>query len=225
MKIEGKSITMPCEPCLKGKQTHAEIQHSTETRTTSVLGQVFSDICGKMSTCSHGGYEYFVAWTDDAFHKVHISCLHAKLDVLQKLKDFVSWIELETGQCVKILCSNGGGEYTSTVIAGFLKNKGIKHELTMPNTPQHNGIAKCMNHTLLDRVRSILIDAGLPKFYWHNALQHATLIHNVSPTQALDNQTPEEAWSGNKPNVSRLHVFSCKAFVHIPPFLHTKLNS
>ena len=28
--------------------------------------------------------------------------------------------------------------------------------------------------------------------------------------------TPEEAWSGNKPDVSRLRIFGSRAFVHIP---------
>ena len=35
--------------------------------------------------------------------------------------------------------------------------------------------------------------------------------------------TPEEAWSGNKPDVSRLHIFGSQAFVHIPNMHHDKL--
>ncbi len=62
----------------------------------------------------------------------------------------------------------------------------------------------------------MLTDADLPDTYWFNTLVHTMLIHNVSLTQALDNQTPEEAWSGNKPDISQIHVFGCKAFVHIP---------
>ncbi|KAF8498945.1 hypothetical protein F5888DRAFT_1595563, partial [Russula emetica] len=72
---------------------------------------------------------------------------------------------------------------------------------------------------------AMLIDADLPESYWYHALQHAALIHNVTPTRALDNRTPEEAWSGNKPDVSRLRTFGCKAFVHIPDSLRTKLGS
>src|ERR1700691_1587152 len=98
----------------------------------------------------------------------------------------------------------------------FLKEKGVKHEMTTPDTPQHNGVAERMNRTLLDRVRSMLFDADLPESYWYDALEYAALIHNVTPTRALDDQTPDEAWSRNKPDISRLRVFGSRTFVHVP---------
>ena len=53
----------------------------------------------------------------------------------------------------------------------------------------------------------MLSDADLPESYWYDALEYTTLIHNVTSTCALDNTTPDKAWSGNKPDVSRLHIF------------------
>ena len=152
MQISGGSPTRPCKPCLKGKQTRLEIQKSTETHADHILGRIFTDICGKMPTCSPEGFEYFATWIDDASHKVYVSGLRTKADVFHHLKDFVSQIELETGHCVKIIRSDGSGEYTSSNVQSFLKSKGIRHELTTPNTPQHYGVAKRMNHTFLDKV-------------------------------------------------------------------------
>ena len=71
----------------------------------------------------------------------------------------------------------------------------------------------------------MLFDADLPEMYWHHAIQHAAYIHNVSPTHALDDKTLEEAWSGTKPDLSRLRIFGCKVFVHILDSLHSKLGS
>jgi hypothetical protein len=48
-------------------------------------------------------------------------------------------------------------------------------------------------------------------------------LHYVSPLHSLDQATSEEAWSGNKPDVSRLHTFGCHAFVHIPDSQQGKL--
>jgi hypothetical protein len=62
----------------------------------------------------------------------------------------------------------------------------------------------------------MLIDAKLPESYWYNALEYTALLHNVIPTRALGDITPEEAWSGNKPDISRLCVFGSRVFVHIP---------
>jgi len=217
------SRTSPCEPCLKGKQTRAEIHKTTETRADIVLGRVFSDVCGKMSTRSHRGFEYFVTFTDDKSRKVFVEGLHQKSDVERHLKAFIARAEVETGQRIKVLRSDGGGEYIGGSLVKYLQEKGTQHEITTPDTPQHNGVAERMNRTLLDKVRAMLIDADLPESYWYDALEYAALLHNVAPTRALGDITPEEAWSGNKPDVSRLRVFGSRAFVHIPDAQRSKL--
>ena len=224
MEISGKAaLTSPCEPCLKGKQTRAEISKTTETRADTTLGRVFSDVCGKLATRSHRGFEYFVTFTDDKSRKVFVAGLHQKSEVARHSKAFIARAELETGQRLKILRSDGGGKYTGGELAKYLEGKGIQHEITTPDTPQHNGVAEQMNRTLLDKVRAMLLDADLPESYWYDALEYATLLHNVVPTRPLGDITPEEAWSGNKPDVSRLRVFGARAFVHIPDTHRSKL--
>jgi Reverse transcriptase (RNA-dependent DNA polymerase)/GAG-pre-integrase domain/Integrase core domain len=226
MKLTSDSAPpTPCEPCLKAKQTHKPIQKTTNTRADQVLGRVFSDVCGKISTRSHQGFEYFVTWIDDKSRKVSIHGLHQKSEVEEALKVFVLRAEVETGMPAQTLCSDGGGEYTASSVQAYLKQKGIKHKITTPDTPQHNGVTERMNWTLLDKVRAMLLDAQLPKTYWYDALQYVVHIHNITPTRALKDQTPEEAWSGNKPDVSSLRVFGCQAFIHVPDKHRTKLGA
>jgi hypothetical protein len=116
--VKGMEITSnashftPCEPCLQGKQTHNKIHKVTETCADVVLGHVFSDVCGKMGMCSHRGFEYFVTFTDDKSRKVFVTGLHKKSKVTCHLKAFIAYTEVETGQCLHILCSDRGGEYT-----------------------------------------------------------------------------------------------------------------
>ena len=74
-----------CEACLKGKQTRADIQKSTESRANDILGRVFSDVCGKLPTRSHHGFEYFVTWIDDASRKVFVTGLREKSEVVVHL--------------------------------------------------------------------------------------------------------------------------------------------
>src|SRR6266702_4795510 len=227
MEIVGSSSLTPhhCDACLKGKQTRAEIQKSTDSRAAEILGCVFSDVCGKLPTRSHTGFEYFITWIDDASCKVFVTSLHEKSNVAMHLKTFVARAELETGKCLKILRSDGGGEYIAGAVQVYVKEKGIQHEMTTPDTPQHNGVAERMNRTLLDKVWSMLRDASLPKSYWYDALEYAALLHNVTPTRALNGVTPEEAWSGNKPDVSHLCVFGARAFVHVPDKQRSKLGA
>ncbi len=113
--------------------------------------------------------------------------------------------------------TDGGGEYTGECTQKLLRTHGIKHEMTTADTPQHNGVAERMNRTLVETARTLLADAALPNSYWFDAVEYAAYLHNIVPTRSLDEHTtPEEAWSGNKPNVSLTRVFGCKAFVHIP---------
>jgi len=190
-----------------------------------VLGCVFPDVCTLFLTCSHQGFTYFITWVDDKSRKVFIDAMKEKSEVAQHLCAFIMCVELETGHRLKVLCSDGGGEYIAREVQSFLKDKGVKHEMTTADTPQHNGVAECMNRMLVKQVRTMLIDTKLPDGYWWDALQYTVLLHNMSPTRSLSDCTPKESWSGNKPNVSRLHVFSCKAFVHIPDKMRGKLSA
>jgi hypothetical protein len=82
-----------------------------------------------------------------------------------------------------------------------------------------------MNRTLVEQVRTVLINTEPPDTYWWNAFQYAAFLHGVSPTSTLEDFTPEEAWSGNKPDNSRLCTFGCRAFIHIPDKIRGKLSA
>ncbi len=71
----------------------------------------------------------------------------------------------------------------------------------------------------------MLSDAGLPNTYWFDALEYAITLHNVLPTCALTDVTPEEAWSRNKPNISYLRIFGCSTHMHVPKEHWDKLGS
>jgi len=227
MDITGGYTPSPqiCEPCIKGKQTRAEIRKETDTQADLILGCVFSDICTLFSTRSHQGFTYFVTWVDDKSRKVFVDAMKEKSEVARHLHAFIACVELETGHRLKVLRSDGGGEYIAGEVQSFLKDKGVKHEMTTADTLQHNGVAEHMNRTLVKWVRTMLIDAKLPDGYWWDALQYAALLHNVSPMRSLSDCTPKKSWSGNKPNVSCLCVFGCKAFVHIPDKMRGKLSA
>ena len=49
-------------------------------------------------------------------------------------------------------------------------------------------------------------------------------VHNHTPYKVLDNKTPEETFSGEKPKVSHLRIFGCPVYIHIPKEKRTKLD-
>ena len=60
---------------------------------------------------------------------------------------------------------DNGGEYFSNSFKDYCNRFGIKHEKTVPGTPQQNGTAERMNCTIMEKVRSMLSNYGLEKHF------------------------------------------------------------
>ena len=97
----------------------------------------------------------------------------------------------------------------------FLSKSGIKHEKTAPYTPEQNGVAERINRNIVERVRCMLVDAGLNKKFWAEASVTAGYLLNRIPTRG-NSESPEERWTNQKQDLSHLKVFGCKAMVHVP---------
>ncbi|XP_022876705.1 uncharacterized protein LOC111394888 [Olea europaea var. sylvestris] len=96
-----------------------------------------------------------------------------------------------------------------------IKN-GIKRQLTVSRTPQQNGVAERKNRTIVEMARSMLKGKGLPNLYWAEAVNTAVYILNRSPTKAVRNKTPYEAWNKKKPMVDHFKIFGSIAYALIP---------
>ena len=74
-------------------------------------------------------------------------------------------METQTGRRVKTLRSDNGGEYTSDPFFEVCQDEGIKRHFTVCKTPQQNGVAERMNHTLVEKVRCMLSHSELSKVF------------------------------------------------------------
>ena len=77
----------------------------------------------------------------------------------------------------------------------------------------------------MDMVRSMLYCKKLPKSLWAEVVACAIYILNRCPIKSVRDKTPQEAWSGQKPNLSHLRVFGCIAYPHILDELRKKLDN
>ena len=106
----------------------------------------------------------------------------------------------------------------------FLLQKNIKHQRTVPYSPQQNGQAERRNQTIMAIARCIMIESGLPYIYWPFAVHYAVYTTNRLPTKRIDWKTPTELWTGSKPNVHHMRTFGCTAFSHIHSSLRSSLQ-
>lgn len=147
-----------------------------------------------------------------------------KSEAFESFKNFKASVKKESGLLLCGLRTDRGGEFCSKEFDDYCKTHGIKRQLTAAYTPQQNVIAERRNQTIMNLVRSALTEKKMPKEFWAEGVRWITYVLNRSPTTALKDQTPEEVWSGIKPDVKHFKVFGCVGHVHIPEAKRTKLD-
>jgi hypothetical protein len=80
----------------------------------------------------------------------------------------------------------------------------------MSGDPQQNGVVERRNRTLMDMVRSMLSYSTLQISLWMKALRTAVHILNRVSSKSVP-KTSYELWTGRKPTLNYLHVWSCLA--------------
>lgn len=126
---------------------------------------------------------------DDYSRYMWTVLMKEKSEAFTKFKRFRSLVEQETGERIKVLRTDRGGEFTSKEFKDYCDDAGIERHLTAPYSPQQNGIVERRNRTLLEITRSIL--------------------------KHMDIKTPYESYKGRKPNIEHIRVFGCVGYARI----------
>ncbi|CAA9998356.1 unnamed protein product [Nesidiocoris tenuis] len=150
---------------------------------------------------------------DDFSHFLVVKLLRTKDEAEQNLINYVNTTERQLGIKVKRFRLDNGGEFSSNNFKNFARKHGIELEYTMSYSPQSNGKSERMNRTLQNMVRTKLIDSGVPKYLWGEALKSSVYELNRSPSASLKNgETPALLWHGRN-DISKARVFGCRAWL------------
>ncbi|GJW26216.1 retrotransposon protein, putative, ty1-copia subclass [Tanacetum coccineum] len=193
-----------CVSCMSGKMARKPYSRLVE-RAKDLLGVSHTDVCGPFRTVSRQGASYFFTFTDDFSRYGYVYLLKHKHEVFETFKVFQKEVENQLGKTIKLLSFDCGGEYMSQEFLDHLKEHGIIAHQTPPYTPQHNGMSKRRNITLLDMVRSMMSQTTLLMSFWDYALESVARILNMVPTKKVE-KTPYEVWHGQAPKLSYLKV-------------------
>ncbi|PNX79108.1 copia-type polyprotein, partial [Trifolium pratense] len=187
-----------CEGCIYGKMHHLPFP-KTAWRSQAPLELVHADICGPTRTPSLGNKRYFLLFVDDYTRMIWIYFLDQKSEAFVKFLHFKALVENQSGHKLKTLRTDRGGEFIYKPFLNYCEEQGIHRQLTIRHTPQQNGVAERKNRTIVEMARSMLKGKGLPNNFWAEAVSSAVYILNRSPTKAVRDRTPFEAWHGRKP--------------------------
>ena len=101
-----------CEACISGKN-HKVPFVKESWRAKFPLKLVHTDVCGPMNILSVGGNKYFLTFIDDFSSKTWIYILKSKDEVFHCFKIFKAFVERQSDRQIKMVRSDGRGEYKS----------------------------------------------------------------------------------------------------------------
>lgn len=172
LRYKQETASGPCAHCVKGKMQCQPLK-LRGNRASERLKLLHLDLCGPVENPSISRSKYFLTFIDDCTRRVTVYFLKAKDEVFQRFQEYKARVENETSGKIKKLRTDNGGEYIGKKMETALKDFGIQHQLTIPYSPQQNKLAEQMNRTLVERARSMLVDAELPICYWAEAISTA----------------------------------------------------
>nr|GEV50257.1 putative ribonuclease H-like domain-containing protein [Tanacetum cinerariifolium] len=129
-----------CVACKKGKQHRASCKTKPVSSVDQPLFRLHMDLFGPTFVKSLHKKNYCLVITDD----------------YSSLK-------------VKVIISDNGNEFKNSDLNQFCSMKGIKREISVPRTPQQNGICERKNKSLIEAARTMLADLLLPIPFWAEA--------------------------------------------------------
>ncbi|KAK4335988.1 hypothetical protein RTBOTA2_004766 [Rhodotorula toruloides] len=184
-----------CPPCRTGKLTKSSFP-IIERQATLPLQRLHSDLAGKFPFTSFGGAQYFIIVRDEASGYIDGEPLKDKTEALEAFKrvyfrmkaEFESF-KVEVAKSTTLQTDNGS-EYTSCAFQSFLAGEGISHCLSIPYTPQQNGLSERAVRTVKEKVATLLSEADFSKKYWAEVFFFALFIINNLPYSPNGGETP-----------------------------------
>ncbi|PLW08406.1 hypothetical protein PCANC_27961 [Puccinia coronata f. sp. avenae] len=223
--IMNETDVQRCTVCVQSKMHRSPFKSQSNYRSDSPGKLIHSDV-GSFEVVSREGYKYFVTFVDDFSKHVSLFQMKSKSNVFNCFKIFRAHFERDGSYKILSLRSDNGGEYMSTEFSSYLSLAGINHDPGPPHSPELNGVAERTNCTLGNLICCSLQDAGLPKFFWEDALRHISFTLNSFPCYTPAGfKAPNEILGKPLVNLSTLHPFGCLVWYKVPKANRQKLDA
>ncbi|CAI7910873.1 unnamed protein product [Closterium sp. NIES-54] len=140
----------PCLPCVEGRQRAAP-HSSSFPPTTAPLQALHMDVLGPARVTGQGRERYFLLVVDDYTRYTTVFPLTSKGQVVDVL---IPWIRAIRG------------EFSSDLLRDICRGEGILQLITLPDSPQKNGIAERRIGLVMEVARTSMIHVAAPHFLW-----------------------------------------------------------
>ena len=158
-----KATSLVCPGCVHGKIHRRPFPVNPERKRVALRGLFFhTDLVGPLQVPSLGGHSYFMTFKDDHSSFRFVFLLPDRKGVLSVFKSLYKLSKKETGRSMVKLRTDNAKEFLSGEFQDFIKQKGIRHELTAPYSPEQNSVVERDNRTVVECVKSMIYHKSLP---------------------------------------------------------------
>ena len=199
-----------CHVCIMAKQAALPFDKDVP-KATRALYTVNTDLC-QFECESLGGNRHMVNFLDSNKKFCAIKLLPKKSGAAEATQDVLqAWEREQQLKVVNLKSDRGESTWLECCRSG---SKSMAFSMILLQGIQASGIVqqRRLHRTIQDRARAAIFEAFLPKELWGEAVLYLTLVKNCSPASGLS-ATPYELWYDTKPDVSRLKVFGCLAYI------------
>ncbi|CAN0876377.1 Retrovirus-related Pol polyprotein from transposon TNT 1-94 [Linum grandiflorum] len=213
-----------CVYCIEAKTKKLSFSAST-SQDYKPFDLIHTDLWGPSPVTSRLGFRYFVLLINQATRYTWVYMLHLKSDLCRIIQEFISMIQTQFNHTVKVICSDSGGEYSSTSLHDFYKKQGIIFQSSCLGVSEQNGLVERKNRHVMELARALLLDSRVPSIFRPEVVHTVVYLINRQISSTLHNQSPFSVLYRKKPDYARLRTFGCTCFVLIPRHERTKLTS
>jgi hypothetical protein len=136
-------------------------QQGSDRLAEEPLQLVHSDLMRPFTPASVGGHLSLLTTVDGYSGYATVKPLKYRSRATAELKKIIIGGEKQTDQRVKAVHTDGGKQCTA--FDRGCSEEGIRRERTVPHTPQQTGPPERLNRILVEKIRAMLVMAGMPK--------------------------------------------------------------
>jgi transposase InsO family protein len=154
-----------CGPCIRGKHHHDPFPACASHRATSFLERIHSDL-HQLLVPTSTGFRYWLLFINNYSRYFWIYLLQKKSETFHTFTQFKAMVEKQFKKSILCQHDDKGGEFIGIKWDAFFAQYGIRREHTVKASPQQNGVAERLNHTLEGLLVAMLNGARLPARFW-----------------------------------------------------------
>ncbi|OWZ03852.1 Integrase, catalytic core protein [Phytophthora megakarya] len=150
------------------------------------------------------------------FVKIYLLTDKSSAEINQRMKNYIARADRQGSRKVnhyddhsvrrvKEVLTDKGREFFNTEMENWYESKGIAHTKVGPKASQLNFIERT-HQTLVEMVKSMLHQSGLPRLFWVEAMETAVYIGNRVFCKDVD-MTPYEKMFGEKSDLYHIRAF------------------